>query len=314
MLSMIGRRVAIAIPLLLLVSFAVFVLTSVSPTDPAAAILGEGANPDSIRALRHQLGLDQPLLVRYWDWLLALFHGSLGRSWYSNEPVATKIIQALPFTAALVISAVVVTAVVAIPVGLYAGAHAGGRLDRVAGPFAGFCLAMPEFWVLLLLILLLSQKLHVFPGTGPTALTTNVFSDAAYLVLPVFALSLPQACALYRQTRASSALIADQDYIRTARAGGISESALLWTRVAKNALVPSVTLLGLQLGRMIGVAAVVESVYGLHGIGSIAVQAALGSDLPIVLGVVLVTATVVMLANLLADVAAYYLAPKARKS
>jgi peptide/nickel transport system permease protein len=314
MLATIGRRTAIAIPLLLVVSFAVFALTTVSSADPARVILGDGATPDSVRALRHQLGLDQPMLERYWHWLTALFHGSLGDSWYGNVPVTTKIAQGLPITVALVLSAVVLTAVVAMPLGLYAGMRAGGKVDRVAGIVTGICLAMPEFWVALLLILILSEKLRLLPGTGLTVLSTDVGGNIAGLILPVVAIALPQICALYRQTRASASTVADQDFIRTARAGGISESALLWTRVAKNALVPSVTLLGLQLGRMIGIAAVVESVYGMHGIGSIAVQAALSSDLPTVLGVVLVTAAVVMLANLLADIAAYYLAPKARQT
>jgi peptide/nickel transport system permease protein len=313
MLTMIGRRTAIAVPLLLVVSFAVFALTSVSSTDPARAILGEGATPSSVHALRHQLGLDQPLPQRYWSWLDGLFHGSLGRSWYGNVPVTTKIAQGLPVTAALVLSALIVTALVAMPLGLYAGLRAGGRVDKVLSAITGFCLAMPEFWVALLLVLVFSEKLRLLPGTGATSITGNVWSDVQHLIIPVIAISLPQICALYRQTRASAATVAEQDFIRTARSTGISEGTLLRTHVAKNALVPSVTLLGLQLGRMIGIAAVVESVYGMHGLGSIAVQAALNSDLPIVLGVVLITAAVVMAANILADVAVHYLAPKARR-
>jgi peptide/nickel transport system permease protein len=314
MLRMIGRRIAIAIPLLLIVSFLVFALTAVSNTDPARAILGEGATPASIANLRHQLGLDQTPLQRYGVWLWQLLHGDLGRSWYSNVPVTAKIAQGLPVTAALVLASIVVTAAVAMPLGLYTGMRPGGRVDRIAGAVAGFFLAMPEFWVALLLVLILSQKLHLLPGTGTTVITANVWLDVQYLAIPVIAISLPQICALYRQTRASSEIVARQDYVRTARAGGIAEAELLRTRVAKNALVPAVTLLGLQLGRMIGIAAVVESVYGMQGIGSMAVQAALNSDLPVVLGIVLVTAGVVMAANLLADITTYYLAPKARRT
>ncbi|HEY2057393.1 MAG TPA: ABC transporter permease [Amycolatopsis sp.] len=314
MLRMIGRRVAIAVPLLLVVSFLVFALTAVSGTDPARAILGEGAAPASIAGLRHQLGLDQPPLHRYGLWLWQLLHGDLGRSWFGNVPVTAKIAQGLPVTAALVLASIVVTAVVAVPLGLYTGMRPGGRADRIAGAVAGFFLAMPEFWVALLLVLILSQKLHVLPGTGTTVITANLWLDAQFLAIPVIAISLPQICALYRQTRASAEIVARQDYVRTARAGGIAEAELLRTRVAKNALVPAVTLLGLQLGRMIGIAAVVESVYGMQGIGSMAVQAALNSDLPIVLGIVLVTAGVVMAANLLADITTYYLAPKARRA
>jgi peptide/nickel transport system permease protein len=314
MVRMIGRRVAIAVPLLLIVSFLVFALTAVSNTDPARAILGEGATPASITNLRHQLGLDQTPLHRYGIWLWQLLHGDLGRSWFSNVPVTTKIAQGLPVTAALVLASIVVTAAVAMPLGLYTGMRPGGRVDRIAGAVAGFFLAMPEFWVALLLVLILSQKLHLLPGTGTTVITANIWLDVQYLAIPVIAISLPQICALYRQTRASSEIVARQDYVRTARAGGIAEAELLRTRVAKNALVPAVTLLGLQLGRMIGIAAVVESVYGMQGIGSMAVQAALNSDLPVVLGIVLVTAGVVMAANLLADITTYYLAPKARRA
>lgn len=312
MLRMIVRRFAIAVPLLIFVSFLVFGLSAISSADPARAILGEGATPESVAQLHQQLGLDQPFLERYWRWFTQLLHGSLGDSYYGNIPVTTKISQAMPTTVSLVLAAMVLTAVIAIPLGLYAGMHRGGRVDRLAGAFAAIGLAMPEFWVALILILLLAVKLHLLPGTGAVTLSSNLWDDAQHLTIPVIAIALPQICALYRLTRASSGVVSQQDYVRTARAGGITEWSLLRTRIAKNALVPPVALLGLQLGRMIGIAAVVESVYGLQGIGSIAVQGALTSDLPVVLGVVLVTAALIMVANLLADITTYYLAPKAR--
>ncbi len=314
MTRIVVRRVVIAVPLLLIVSFAVFALTAVSPTDPARAILGEGATPKAVAGLRHQLGLDAPMPVRYWDWLVELFHGSLGRSWFGNQPVVTKIAQGLPVTVTLVLSALVLSAAVALPLGLYTGLRSGTAVDRVVSAAAGIGLALPEFWVGLMLVLLLSQKLHILPGTGTTSFGPDVVADVRGLVLPVIALSLPQICALLRLTRTSAAEVAGQDFIRTARAVGVSERNLLWTHLAKNALVPSVALLGLQLGRMIGVAAVVESVFGMHGIGSTAVQAALSSDLPVVLGVVLVTATVVLAANLLADLGCFAIAPRTRDS
>jgi peptide/nickel transport system permease protein len=312
MLQLIVRRVALAVPLLILVSFLVFALSAISRADPARAILGEGATPQSVAQLHHQLGLDQPFLERYASWLSDLLHGNLGDSWYGNTPVVTKISQALPTTISLVLAAMVVTAVIAIPLGLYTGMHRGSRVDTVANVLASVGLAMPEFWVALILVLVLAVKLRLLPGTGSVSSTGDPVQAARHLAIPVIAIALPQIGALYRLTRASAGVVSQQDYVRTARAGGISEWSLLRTRIAKNALVPPVNLLGLQLGRMIGIAAVVESVYGLQGIGSVAVQAALLSDLPVVLGVVLVTATVVMAANLLADIATYYLAPKAR--
>jgi peptide/nickel transport system permease protein len=306
------RRIAVAVPLLVLVSFAVFALTAVSPADPARAILGDGATPAAVAGLRRQLGLDDPLLVRYWSWLVEVFHGSLGTSWFGNQPVTTKIVQGLPVTLALVLPSLLLSAAVALPLGLYTGMRAGSRVDRAVRGAAGIGLALPEFWVGLMLVLLLSQKLNILPGTGTTSFGPDLVADVRGLVLPVIALSLPQICALLRLTRASAAEVAEQDFIRTARAGGASDRRLLWTHLAKNALVPSVALLGLQLGRLIGVAAVVESVFGMHGLGSTAVQAALSSDLPVVLGVVLVTATVVMAANLLADVGSFAIAPRTR--
>lgn len=311
MALMIARRIAIAIPLLLLVSFAIFALSSLAP-DPARTILGESATPEAVATLHKTLGLDQSLLERYWHWLTDLFSGSLGNSWYGNVPVTERIRQGIPITIALVVSAVLLIAVVAMPLGLYAGLHAGGKADRILSAIAGFFLAIPEFWLVLLLILVLSVQLDLLPGTGAQAITGNLWFDFKHLLLPVVAIAVPQTCALFRLTRASAASTAEQDFVRTARAGGISELSLLRTHVARNALVPSVTLLGLQLGRMIGIAAVVESVCGMYGLGSIAVQAALGSDLPIVVGVVLVTAAVVLAANLLADIAVYVLAPRTR--
>ncbi len=311
---MVVRRIAIAIPLLLLVSFAIFALTALSTTDPARTILGEGATPEAVAKLHKSLGLDQPLIERYWHWLTQLFSGSLGNSWYGDVPVTTKIGQGLPVTIVLVLSAVLLTALVAMPLGLYAGLHAGGKTDRIVSAIAGLFLAIPEFWLALLLILVLSVKLKLLPGTGAQMITGHPWFDFRHFVLPVVAIALPQTCALFRQTRASAAATAEQDFVRTARAGGISDLSLLRTHIAKNALVPSVTLLGLQIGRMIGIAAVVESVCGMYGLGSIAVQAALGSDLPIVVGVVLITAAVVMASNLLADVTVHVLAPRTRKA
>src|ERR1700678_750102 len=194
MLSMIGRRLALLPLLLLAVSFVVFALPSASPTAPAAVILGPGATPASVRALRQQLGLDQSLLHQYGNWLGQLFHGSLGLSWYGGVPVVTKIGEGIPITAALVLSALVLTALVAIPCGLYAGMRAGGWFDRLTSAVAGAGLSMPEFWVGLILILVLSQKLHVLPGSGPLTITANVPSDAQHLGVPVVSPSFPQIC------------------------------------------------------------------------------------------------------------------------
>lgn len=258
--------------------------------------------------------MDASLPTRYGAWLVDLFHGSLGRSWFGDQPVTTKIRQGLPVTIALVVPAMLLSAAVALPLGLYTGLRPGSRFDRAVRAASGIGLAVPEFWVGLMLVLLVSEQLHLLPGTGTTTFGPDLGADVRGLVLPVIALSLPQICALLRLTRASAAEVAEQDFIRTARAGGVSERRLLWTHLAKNALVPSIALLGLQLGRMIGVAAVVESVFGMHGLGSTAVQAALSSDLPVVLGVVLVTAAVVMAANLLADLGSFAIAPRTRNS
>jgi len=312
MLRHVGRRLVTLVPMLLLISMVPFVLSAFIPGDPARAFLGDNASPQAVAALRLQLHLDDPVPVRYLGWLGGALQGDLGRSIYNSDPVVKAIGARLPVTVALVSSAVILAVLVAAPLGLLAGARRGTRLDRVLTLLAGAGVALPEFWVGLILIVVFALKLRLLPPSGFVDITHGAGDFFRHLTLPALTLALPGIAELFRQTRASVLDVLEQDFVRTARAGGIGQTAVLVKHVAKNAMVPVVTVLGLQVGRLVGVAAITERVFGLQGVGFLAVTSALNADLPTLEGIVLLTGALVLVVNLLVDLSYFYFSPRLR--
>jgi peptide/nickel transport system permease protein len=314
MFAVIIQRLAVLIPLLLLISFAVSALVVLTPGDPAYAILGENATPEAVEALREKLGLNEPFLLRYVLWLTAVLQGDLGNSLLNNVPVAEAIFDRLPVTASLVGAAFVLSIVLGLPAGMLAGYWQRGRFDRGATVTASLAIAAPEFWISMLLIFLFGLQLGWLPSVGYVPFSQSPALYFQHLILPVIALSIPGAGELFRQARAAAADTSRQDFVRTSKASGLPERRVLVRHVAKNAMIPVVTVAGLQLGRLIGLAAVTETVFGMQGVGSLAVLAALNSDLPVIQGVVLITASIVLLSNFVVDVSYYYFNPRLRSS
>jgi peptide/nickel transport system permease protein len=313
-LQLIAQRLLTMIPMLGIVSAAVFSLTLLIPGDPARVMLGDQATPEAIAALHTELGLDDPLPVQYARWLDNVLHGNLGTSFINRSSVMDAVVARAPVTASLVVGSIVLSLAVALPLGLVAAYRRGSMLDRLLSAGASAGIAMPEFWFGAMLILFFALKLRVLPSGTFISLRDDPLGFVQHLILPVITVALPGTAELFRQTRAGASDVLSNAHIRTARASGVPVRSILFKHVAKNAMLPVVTVLGLQLGRLVGVAALAETIFGMQGIGFLAVSAALSSDMPTIQGIALLSTAIVMLANLLVDLSYFYFNPKARPS
>jgi len=306
------RRLLGAIPLLFIISIITFSLVLMLPGDPAIAIAGDAASDATIAAIRDRLGENDPVIVRYWDWLTSALHGDFGTSLFSDIPVSTALAQRAPVTVSLAIVALVIALIISLPSGLIAGLRHGSGLDRLLTVGASLGVAIPSFWMGLLLSVIFAVKNQWLPAIGYVGITENPAEWLSHLILPALALGLASAATLTRQLRGSVITVLDQDYIRTARAKGLRGRSVVGKHLLKNASVPAVTALGLQIPVLLGGTVIIEGLFALNGIGEYTVSAVLKRDLPVVQAVVLLSAVVVVLVNLAVDVSYAYLNPKTR--
>jgi ABC-type dipeptide/oligopeptide/nickel transport system permease component len=300
------QRFLLTLPALWLVLTLVFLMIHIVPGDPVEQMLGEGAAPGEIAQLRHALGLDQPLLTQYGQYLKQLAHGDLGQSFKFQAPVRRVIFERYPATLSLAFLALLVCAAIAIPAGVLA-AHRRGRVaDRAVGVFTLFGLAVPNFALGPVLILLFSIELGLLPVSergGP-----------AYYVLPAATLGAALAAILTRMVRGSMLEELSSDYVRTARAKGLSMAAVLFRHAFRNALIPIITILGLQFGTLLAGTIVTETIFSWPGIGRLTVQAISSRDYPLLQGCILVIAASYVLVNLLTDMFYAIIDPRVRLS
>jgi peptide/nickel transport system permease protein len=291
---------------------AVYALSNLLPGDPAVDLAGEHATPEVIAAIRQQLGYDKPWIVQYTTWLGKVFHWDFGASLFLNVPVTELVVDRIPPTLSLTFFAISVAIVFGLLAGLLAATHRGQMTDKVITALSTIGIATPNFWVGLILIIVLSFGLGLFPSTGYTAFTEDPMDWLKHIVLPGTALGLALGAELQRQTRSSISDVLSQDYIRTARAQGLSRREVLWKRALKNGSGPLLTVIGSQIAILIGGSIVVEKVFGIPGLGSLMIDAVFTKDLPVIQGVVLLNATFVIIINLLTDLAYKLLNPKVR--
>ncbi len=306
MLSFVIRRMITALAVLWGVATMVFLLLRVLPGDPAETILaGSGASPEAIVQARQQLGLDDPLLAQYGRYLLNTLRGDLGRSLFSNRPVTLTITEQLPATLQLAAAALLVAVIVGLSLGILAALRAGTWVDRLAMGVAVLGVSVPVFWSGLLLIWVFSVGLNWLPATGA--------DDWRHLIMPSLVLGLVGAGPIARLVRASLLDVLRADYITIARAKGLPEPAVIGRHALRNALIPTVTLIGLQAGFLLGGTVITEAVFARPGLGRLVVEAILWKDLPVVQGVVLLTAATYVVINLLVDLATLALDPRLRQ-
>ena len=309
------RRLLALVPVLLIVSFAVFFLLALVPGNPAITLAGGvTATPAQIAHVTAQLHLDDPLLVQYGHWLGNALHGNLGTSISTGQPVTQQIEQRFPVTFGLVVASAIVSLVVGIPVGLISGIRPQGVVDGGARTFTTLGLAVPSFWLAVLLVSIFAVHWHVFPPTGYTSISTSFTGWLRDITLPAITLGVLVGATLARQLRASLIDTLDTPYIRTAWAKGGTRRTVLFRHGLKNAAMPVVTVFGIQIGYLLGGAVIIEQIFALPGLGPYMLSGITDHDLPVVQGVAVVFVLFQMAMSLLVDISYGYLNPKVRVS
>ena len=314
MIALLSRRLAGLAITLLVVSLVIFAVMDFLPGDPASIMLGTSASPETLAALRHELGLDQPLLIRYGQWLAGVFSGNLGQSYTYGVPVAGLIVERLAVTLPLAMIAIVLSVVIALPLGALAAARRGGIVDAIATVFSQISIAVPAFWVALLLIILFSSTLGLMPAGGFPGWDAGLLPALQALLMPAVALALPQAGVLTRVARSAVLDTMHEDFARTAVAKGLSRRTVLWRHIVPNALVPILTILGLQFTFLVAGAVLVENVFNLPGLGRLALQALSQRDIIVMQDVVLFFAGLVIVMNFIVDLSYLAIDPRMRKA
>jgi peptide/nickel transport system permease protein len=306
------RRLAALVPTLFLVSILIFGLQQLLPGDPAIAMAGEERDPAAIAYLRAKFHLDDPVPVRYGYWLRGVLHGDLGDSVRIQKPVTELIAEKLPVTIELAALAMAIAAVIGIGAGVLSAALRDTKWDYAANLFALWGLSTPNFWLGILMILLFSVKLGWLPATGYVSPWEDLRANLATMIMPAFVLGNAIAAVLMRHTRSAMLQVLSSDYIRTARAKGLASRRVLLRHALRNALIPIITLGALEFGTLLSGAVLTEQVFSIPGFGKLIVDAVFNRDYSVVQGVVLFTATMYILLNLLADVAYFLVNPRMR--
>ena len=306
------KRLLILLATLFLVSGVVFLVLQVIPGDPAQLILGTQATPENLKELRHKLGLDLPLKAQYWNWMSALLRGDLGRSITYDVPISSLIGSRLAVTFPLAILSIFIAVVFSIPLGIYAALRRNQPGDYGVMIFSQIGLAVPAFWAGILLILLFAVTLHWLPAGGFRPWSEDPVKAFNCLLLPALSLGLVRAAVLTRMTRSSMLEVLGEDYIRTAISKGLPRRIVVYKHAFRNAIIPVVTVIGLQIGDLVAGEIIIENVFHLPGVGRLVFEAIGRRDLPVVQGVVLLIVTTIIVINFLIDVVYRYLDPRIR--
>src|SRR5579864_4065473 len=303
MLRLILSRLALAVPVLVCVSIVAFALLRLAPGDPAQLQAGLNASPETIEALRHEMALDQPLPLQYLAWAERVLHGDLGVSYSTRQPVTALIGQRLPVTAQIAVTALVLIVLIGMPLGILSALQKDRVTDQIVRVISLFGISVPNFVIGILLVLLFGWYFPgIMPYEGFVSPTEDPLGSARTTLLPALALALAQVGIVARLTRSSMLEVVNQEYITAARAFGVSERELIWRDSLRNALLPVLTILGIITGFLLGGSVVVESVFGIAGLGRLLVESFASRDYPVTIGVMLFIAVVFVLINLIVDV------------
>jgi peptide/nickel transport system permease protein len=312
MLNFLGKRILQLIPTLFFVSVLIFSLQHLLPGDPALVMAGEERDPAVIAKIREQYRLDQPMTAQYVYWVKGVLSGDLGESLRIKVPVLDLILQKLPVTLQLGTMAIIIALLIGIPAGVVSAVKKGTAWDYGANLFALWGISTPNFWLGIMLIFLFSIELGWLPASGYVPLTENWRASLATTIMPAFVLGNAIAAILMRHTRSAMLQVLQSDYVRTARAKGLSERAVILKHAMRNALTPVITLGALELGTLLSGAVLTEQIFSIPGFGKLIVDAVFNRDYAVVQGVVLVTATIYITLNLLADIAYILVNPRLR--
>lgn len=312
MLKYLGRRLAVMVPTILLVLLFLFLFIELQPGDPAQRLAGEQATEETVAQIRSELGLDRPVIVRFGEYVGEVVRGDLGVSLYTRRPVLTTIVDSLAITGSLALVSLVLTVLISFVGGTIAGLRPGSVWDRIVSGSAALGLALPPFVFALILVVPLAIQNRFFPATGYAPLSEGFGTWLHHLFLPALALAVNSAAELTRQVRGALVETMEKDFIRTGRAMGLSTRAVVGRHAARNSAIPVVTVTGLQVARILGAAVIIEQVFAMPGFGSVAFTAVFRQDIPVILGLVLVSAVIVLITNLLVDLSYAYFNPRLR--
>jgi peptide/nickel transport system permease protein len=321
MASYLAHRLAGTLPVLLLISMLVFLLIHAAPGDPTLLLLGEETNAAEVERAKERWGLDQPLYIQYWKFLQSAVVGDFGRSFKYTEPVMRVIMTRLPATIELAAFAILIATLLAIPLGVWAGSKPNSWIDNLGTTFGLFGISMPSFWLAIMLILLLAGVLNILPTSGRSTygiagpeqtgfyildsiLQKNwraVWDALTHIFLPALALGVNMLGILMRVTRSAILEVMNEDYVQTARAKGLREKKVVWRHVVRNALIPVITVVGLELGTLLSGSIIVETVFSWPGSGSLLITALNARDYPLVTGLVMTYTAAFVLINLVID-------------
>ncbi len=307
-----ARRLAVSIPTLLLISMLVFSLQLLLPGDPALAIAGEERSPEVVEAIRERYHLNDPVPVQYWYWLTGVLSGDMGESIRSRMPVTELILSKLPVTIQLAVMAMIIALAIGIPAGIVSAVRKGSGWDVGANVVALSGISIPNFWLGIMLIMLVSVQWGLLPASGYANPLEDPIRNIQTMIMPAFVLGTGIAAIMMRHTRSAMLSSLRADYVRTARAKGLSERVVVLRHALRNALIPVVTLGTLQLGELLSGAVLTEQIFTIPGFGKLIVDAVFNRDYAVVQGVVLFTGTAFILMNLLADMLYFLLNPRLR--
>lgn len=313
MLPFVLRRLAAGVVLVFVISVLAYTLLYLGGGDIARRILGQNATQETVDQKAAELGLDQPLLTQFWDWLTSALSGDLGRSWFNGQLVATGVTSRLAVTLSIVIGATLIAAIVSVVLGILA-ARKGGWIDNVIQFFSVVGFAIPGFLIALVLVIVFAINLKWFKATGYVPFTESPSGWVASVTLPIIALSIGAIATVAQQIRGSVLDAEGRDYVRTLRARGLSTNRVVYKHVLRNAGGPALAVLAVQFIGLLSGAIIVEQIFALPGIGQLTVAATVAGDIPIVMGVVIAFAVIVVVVNLLIDIAQAALNPKVRLS
>lgn len=304
MLKYIFKKLLMMIPILLGLTIILFLILHLAPGDPVHLVVGPNVTPEVYENVRRSMGLDRPLIIQYFDYLSNLVKGDLGSSILQHRPVADIVLERFPITIGLGVRALLLSFLIAVPVGIIAAVNRNKSADFIAMTFALVDISMPTFWFGIILLYFFAYKLGLFPISG--------YGTWKHLVLPVITMGLTDAAVIARMMRSSMLEVIGQDYIRTARAKGLREKVVTNKHALKNALIPVITLLGMRMGWIIGGSVTLEIIFSIPGLGRTMVDSIFSRDYPVVQGSVLILATSVMISNLIADILYALVDPRIR--
>ena len=310
MATQIVKKLLSIIPLVLIISIIMFALINMLPGDAALALLGDSGTLEQVEQMREELGLNDSMPAQYWNWLKGVLQGDLGDSMFTGQPVIDRITERMPVTFELILLSVVFATIIGVPLGIVCAVKRNHMSDYILSAVSMVGVAMPAFWVGMLLIILFSTKLHLLPASGYVPFFVDPLGNLKTMVLPVFATGIALTATIVRQTRSAMLDVLGQDYMMTAKSKGVKYRVQLFRHALKNALIPVITAISMQIAGMIGGSVVIETVFLLPGMGKSMVDAIFQRDYPIVMGEALVIAVFIILLNTLVDVIYIFIDPR----